>query len=74
MFFSDVYGAHPVKVKAKKATSVILFMDGGGGGGFCMISIPVWLPGPMFLLGDLCPWPHVPWGGGGGGLCPGRSL
>ena len=32
-----------------------------------MISLPVWLPGPMFLLGrrGLCPWFHVP----SGGLC-----
>ena len=49
-------------------------------GSLCMMSPPVWLPAPMFLLGDLCP------GGlcaGGfmsrsvsvqGGLCPGMSL
>ena len=34
------------------------------------------LPGPMFLLGGLCLWSHVPFGGGGvsvqGGLCPGE--
>ena len=29
--------------------SVILSM---GGGGLCMISLPVWLSGPMFLLGE----------------------
>ena len=29
-------------------------------GGLCMMSLPVWLPGPMFLLGGLCPWSHVP--------------
>ena len=26
-----------------------------GGGGLCMMSLPVWLPGPMFLPGGLCP-------------------
>ena len=25
-----------------------------------MMSLPVWVPGPMFLLGGLCPWSHVP--------------
>ena len=25
-----------------------------------MMSLPVLLPGPMFLLGGLCPWSHVP--------------
>ena len=39
-----------------------------------MISLPVWLPGPMFLLVSLCPWSHIPSGGicllGGGGLPP----
>ena len=35
------------------------------GGGLCMMSLPVWLPGPMFLLGGLCPWSHVPSRGGG---------
>ena len=35
-----------------------------GGGGLCMMSLPVWLAGPMFLLGALCL----------GGLCPGGSL
>ena len=52
--------------------SVIL---SGGGGGFCMSSLPVWLPGPMFSLGVLCPWPHVPFGGSlSGGLCLEKSL
>ena len=43
-----------------------------------MMSLPVWLSGPMFLLRGLCPWSYVPSGGvyveGGlypGGLCPG---
>ena len=35
-----------------------------------MMSLPVWLPGPMFSLGVLCPWSHVPLGG----LCPGVSV
>ena len=26
----------------------------------CMMSLPVWLPGPMFLPGGLCAWSHVP--------------
>ena len=53
------------------ATCVLLF---GGGGGLCMMSLHVWLPGPMFLPGEgaLCAWSHVPWMGGG--LCPGGSL
>ena len=43
-----------------------------------MMSLPVWLPGQMFLLGGLCLWSHVLRGslpGGGGslskGACPG---
>ena len=36
---------------------VILFT---GVAGLCMMSLPVWLPGPMFLLGSLCLWSHVP--------------
>ena len=42
-----------------------------------MMSFPVWLPGPMFLLGGLCPWSHVPSRVGvsvQGILCPGGSL
>ena len=48
-------------------------------GGFCMMSLPVWLsgpmfplgrevsvPGPMFLLGGLCPGASL-----SGGVCPG---
>ena len=26
-----------------------------GGGVLCMMSLPVWLHGPMFLVGGLCP-------------------
>ena len=33
-----------------------------------MMSFAVWLPVPMFLLEDPCPWSHVP--PGWGGLCP----
>ena len=47
------------------------------GRGLCMMSLPVWLPGPMFLFGGLCPWSHVSSGGlcpwshvSSGGLCP----
>ena len=29
-----------------------------------MMSRPVWLSGPMFLLGGLCLWSHVPPGAG----------
>ena len=43
------------------------FCPQGGWGVLCMMSLTVWLPGPMFLLGGLYPWSHVP----GGGLCPG---
>ena len=42
---------------------VILFM---GGGGLCMMSLPVWLPGPMFFLEGLYLWFHIP---SRGGLC-----
>ena len=28
-----------------------------------LMSLPVWLPDPMFLKGGLCPWSHVPPGG-----------
>ena len=41
----------------QKCVSVILFT---GDGGLCMMLLPVWLPGPMFLLGGLYPWSHVP--------------
>ena len=30
------------------------------GGHLCMMSPPVWLPGPMFLLPGICAWSHVP--------------
>ena len=51
-------------------------------GSFCMMSLPVWLPGPMLLLGGICAWSHVPSRGVSvqrvvsvqGGLCPGGSL
>ena len=46
-----------------------------------MISLPVWLPGPMFFPGGLCPLSHVPSGVVGGGVSvpapmflPGGSL
>ena len=29
-------------------------------GHLCMMSPPVWLPGPMFLLPGICAWSHVP--------------
>ena len=35
-------------------TGFYLF-TGGGGRWICMISLPICLPGPMFLLGCLCP-------------------
>ena len=43
-----------------------------------MMSLPVWLPGPMFLLGVSVPGPMFLLGGGGhcpgeGGLCPGEG-
>ena len=38
--------------------SVVLSMERGGG--LCMMSLPVWLPGPRFLSGGLCFWYHVP--------------
>ena len=40
--------------------------------GLCIISLSVWLPGPMFLLGGLCPGGLCPMGGylSWGGLCP----
>ena len=38
----------------------------------CMMSLSVWLPSPMFLLGGLYLWSHVPSGGlCSRGLCPG---
>ena len=41
-----------------------------------MMSLPVWLPGPMFLLAGLCSWSYVPSGRVLyiGGLCPGGLL
>ena len=40
-------------------------------GGLCMMSLPVWLPGPMFHLGGLCLVPCAFQGGLClGGLCP----
>ena len=39
------------------------------------MSLPVWLPGPMFLPGGLCPCSHVPSRGSlPRGLCPEESL
>ena len=38
---------------------VILFM---GAGGLCMMSLPVWLPGPMFFLEGLSLVPCTFWG------------
>ena len=29
------------------------------GGGVSMMSLPVWLPDPMFFRGGLCAWSHV---------------
>ena len=29
-------------------------------GGFCMMSLPVWLPSTMFFLVGLCAWSHAP--------------
>ena len=57
-------------------------------GHLCIMSLSVLLPGPMFLLGGLCPWSHVPSGDlcpwfhvpsgdlcpGGGDLCPGGGI
>ena len=40
--------------------SVVLFT---GIGGLCMMSLPVWIPGPMFLPRGLCLWSHVSSGG-----------
>ena len=47
-------------------------------GHLCMISLPVRLPGPMFLPRGLCPWSYVPFRGSlsrgslfRGDLCPG---
>ena len=40
-----------------------------------MMSLPVWLPGPIFLPGSLCPEESLSWGVSVlGGLCPGGSL
>ena len=47
---------------------MFLHVEWKGGRGLCMMSFPVWLPVPMFLLEDPCPWSHVP--PGWGGLCP----
>ena len=43
--------------------------------GICMMSLPVWLSGPMFRPGDLCSWTHVPSRGSlsGGALSRGRG-
>ena len=44
-------------------------------GDLCMMSLPVWLPGPMFLLGGLSLWSHVHSRGSlSRGLCLGGSL
>ena len=51
---------------------VILSIEGGGVGGLCMMSLSVWLPGPMFLPGQYLSLVHVPSEGlCPGGLCPG---
>ena len=59
--------------------SVILFT--GGAGGLYMMSLPGWLPGPMFLPGGSLSMGSLSrgicWGGSslsGGGVCPGREV
>ena len=42
-----------------------------GGGGLCMMSLPVQLPGPMFLPEDLCPEGTLPEGSLFRGSCQG---
>ena len=44
------------------------------GGGVSMMPLPVWLPGPMFLLGGLCPGASVQDGLCLGDLYPGVSV
>ena len=39
-------------------TSVILSTRGGS---LCMMSLPVWLPDPMFLPGGICLWGGPSW-------------
>ena len=55
--------------------SVILFI--GGRGDLYMMSLLVWLPGPLFLPGGLYPWSHVPsgeWSLSGAGVSVHRGL
>ena len=60
-YYESLYYRPQTKFEARycfqKCVSVILFT---GDGGLCMMLLPVWLPGPMFLLGGLYPWSHVP--------------
>ena len=57
---------HPLFITARKRSlgygnvfrSVCHYVHGGVS--LCMMSLLVWLAGPMFLLGGLCLWCHVP--------------
>ena len=54
--------------------SVILSTVKGGGAGLCMMSLPVWMPDPMFLLiGVSISGPMFHPGGGGGVSVPGPT-
>ena len=44
-----------------------------GIGGLCMMSLPIWLPGPRFLPGGLCLWSHVLGEGSVQGVCVWRT-
>ena len=51
-----------------------VIFSGWGSGGLCMMSLLVWLPGPLFLLGGVCPRGSLPgpmflpWGSLSGGI------
>ena len=55
-----VDGTHPTGMHSC-FTGVCQSFCPRGWGGFCMMSLPVWLLGPMFLRGGgVCAWSHVP--------------
>ena len=47
---------------AKEVRGEVMFLQVSvcSQGGLWIMSLPVWLPGPLFLLGGLCTWSHVP--------------
>ena len=60
-YFSFFPPANEVWAKVMFLLSSVILSTGRGG--VCMMPLPIWLPGPSFLLRGLCLCSHVPsWG------------